>query len=162
MAKLAKKYALDMHSADTTLQNVFAAVGQTPNSVPFNKLVLRQQAVLRPYNIMLTLSICLLVLTTLCPLYFYFHKGSAPSAFLTLGEHSATTEVISLELLPSHIMVDMEASKLVTASGETYPAVSYDYETHTITFPYCGEECNIYIAADDGSSLQLVFTPTKE
>lgn len=162
MPRLTKKYALDMRSADTALQNVFAAVGQTPNSVPFNKLVLRQKAVLKPYNILLAVTICLLLLTAIVPLFFYFNRGKAPTGFLTLGEHSATTEEITLELLPAHIMVDMEASKLVTMSGETYPAISYDYETHTITFPYCGEECNIYVAADDGSSLQLVFTPTEE
>lgn len=162
MSKLTKKYELDMRSADTALQNIFAAVGQVPNSVPFNKLVLRQKAVLKPYNILLTISICLLILTILFPLYFYLNRSTAPSGFLTLGEHDATTEAITLELLPAHIMVDMEASKLITISGETYAPITYDYDTHTITFPYCGGECNIYIAADDGSSLQLVFTPTEE
>lgn len=158
-----KKYALDIASADSALQNIFAAVGQTPNSVPFNKLVLRQKAVLKPYNIMLTICILLLVFTALCPLCFYVGKPSASMpGYVTLGTHSATEEEICLEILPPYMMVDLNASQLITVSGKTYAPLGYNYDTHTIAFPYPGEECNIYIYCDNDASLQLVFTPTQQ
>ena len=158
-----KKYALDISSADTALQNIFAAVGQTPNSVPFNKLVLRQKAVLKPYNIMLTICILLLAATVICPLCFYVNKPTAAMpGHVTLGSHSATDEKITLEVLPPYMMVDVSSSELITVSGETYAPLGYDYNTHTITFPYPGEECNIYIYCDNDCSLQLVFTPTQQ
>lgn len=163
MTAFNKKYALDIASADTALQNIFAAVGQTPNSVPFNKLVLRQKAVLKPYNIMLTICIILLVITAFCPLYFYLNRPTAvmPGS-VTLGSHSATEEEICLEILPSYMMVDVASSKLVTVSGKTYAPLRYDYSTHTITFPYPGEECNIYVYCDNDCTLQLLFTPTQQ
>lgn len=158
-----KKYALDIASADSALQNIFAAVGQTPNSVPFNKLILRQKAVLKPYNIMLAICILLLAATAFCPLYFYANKPTKGiPGYVTLGTHSATDKEITLEILPPYMLVDTGASELITTSGKTYAPLGYDYNTHTITFPYPGEECNIYIYCDNDCSLQLLFTPTQQ
>ena len=44
MFRKKKTYQMDIKSADTTLQNIFAACNETPNTVPFDKLLLRQKA----------------------------------------------------------------------------------------------------------------------
>ena len=44
------KYEMNIDTANEILQNVFAAESKTPNTVPFDKLVLRQKANTRFYN----------------------------------------------------------------------------------------------------------------
>lgn len=56
-----------MALADETLQNVFEACSRTPNTVPFDKLVLKQKAATKKYNILLLWTSVILALTAVLP-----------------------------------------------------------------------------------------------
>ena len=63
-----KKYQMDMDTANAALQNILAACDQAPNTIPFDKIVLRQKANTKPYNRLIVLTAVLLLLTFLSPL----------------------------------------------------------------------------------------------
>ncbi|MCH5276083.1 MAG: hypothetical protein J1E65_09590 [Lachnospiraceae bacterium] len=63
-----KKYHMNVEQADATLQKVFAACEQSPNSTSFDKLLLRRQLNTRILDNMLLLTTIILVLTFLSPL----------------------------------------------------------------------------------------------
>ncbi len=65
-----KTYQMDMDTANTALQNIFAACEKTPNTIPFDKLVLRQSAYTKPFDNLLIILTIALTLTILAPLPF--------------------------------------------------------------------------------------------
>ncbi len=62
-------YEIDMIQANNTLQNVFAACNQAPNTIPFDKLVLRNQLDTKIYNRLLIITSIALLFTFLSPLF---------------------------------------------------------------------------------------------
>ena len=155
-----KKYQLDIKSADRTLQSVFAACNVTPNTVPFDKLLLRQQVRLRPYNIRLAATFLLLLVTLCTPLPFhYFYHESGKIHDITLEQHYVDGDILYIKVEPCHGSIDRNNSYLITASGERVDVLSYDSENHIIAFPYLSEECNIYIPGENNSTRHLLYTP---
>ncbi len=155
-----KQYQLDIQSADQTLQSVFAACNVAPNTVPFDKLLLREQARLRPYNIRLTITFILLLLTISTPLLFhYFYSQSGEIHVITLDQHYVEDNTLYIKVEPCHGSIDRNNSYLITASGERIDVLSYDKENHILAFPYLTEECNIYIPGENNSTLHLLYTP---
>lgn len=65
--KKQKKYEINIDRANDILQNVFAAESKTPNTIPFDKLVLRAKPDTRRYDIPLCLAVLLLILTLISP-----------------------------------------------------------------------------------------------
>ena len=61
------RYEMDIKLANETLQNIFAACDRAPNTIPFDKLVLRQKTNTRLYNILLIITAILFLLTLLFP-----------------------------------------------------------------------------------------------
>lgn len=155
-----KEYQIDIQSADKTLQSVFAACNVEPNTVPFDKLVLRQQARLKPYNIRLVATLLLLLLTLSTPFPFhYFYSQSSKVHVITLDQHYVEDNILYIKVDPCHGSIDRNNSYLITASGERIDVLSYDQENHILAFPYLPEECNIYIPGENNSTLHLLYTP---
>ena len=65
-----KKYHMNIEQADATLQKVFAACKQSPNTTSFDKLLLRRQLNTRFLDNLLILTAIILLLTFLSPLIF--------------------------------------------------------------------------------------------
>lgn len=63
-----KKYHMNKEQADATLQKVFAACEQSPNTTSFDKLLLHRQLNTRLLDNMLILTAIILLLTFLSPL----------------------------------------------------------------------------------------------
>ena len=63
-----KIYKMDPGQANSALQNIFAACDQTPNTIPFDKLLLRQKLNTRKYDILLCVIALALFFTFLSPL----------------------------------------------------------------------------------------------
>lgn len=77
------KYEMNMDTANTILQNVFASESKIPNTVPFDKLVLRQKANTRFYDRILIILFLVLLLTFLSPLAFTPLTGNPNIDFLS-------------------------------------------------------------------------------
>lgn len=64
-----KKYQMNIEQADATLQKVFAACKQSPNTTSFDKLLLRRQLNTKLLDNLLILTAIILLLTFLSPLF---------------------------------------------------------------------------------------------
>lgn len=64
-----KKYQMNIEQADATLQKVFAACKQSPNTTSFDKLLLRRQLNTKLLDNLLIATAIILLLTFLSPLF---------------------------------------------------------------------------------------------
>ena len=157
------KYSMDMEIANQTLQNIFAACDAPPNTVPFDKLVLRQRAHTR--------TICYAKwLCFLCLLFILVE----PLAFQGFPSHLHTTEKANRIQVEKHYIqdgrfhiylsgshLDLKDSYISSTDGTVYPPESYDNGTGEVIFPYPGGEINIFISEGNDEYLQIVLTPKK-
>jgi len=157
-----KKYSIDNAAANEMLQNVFAAYNKEPNTIPFDKLVLRRKISTRSYKIGMFITAFLLLLTFLSPLAFphspakITNVNSSHSGIEIVGHH---IEKGIFYLTLSTDDIDYKDSYMVNADNVMFSAISFDEKTCTIEFPYNKEEVNIFIFTNDGGTLQLLLTP---
>ena len=152
---------MDMDMANATLQNILAACDQAPNTIPFDKLVLRQKLNTGVYNRLLMITAVILILTFLSPLtvvpvaeMLAKNDSSTP----VLLDNYVKEDMLYLELSGEHII--FTEAYLETADGKQYFALSYDASHNIICFPYFGEsESNIYIPVENQSTLHFLVTP---
>lgn len=159
-----KKYSMDLHAADNTLQNVFAACNQKPNKVPFDKIVSRSRQNLFSDNLFILLSIVLLLVTFFLPLCFPygdFLMSASPSVnrSLSVEKHSLTTKDFTISFSGS--VVDAGATYMEDEAGNKYLPLQYTRSNNTLIFPFYGGECNLYVYDIDGKCLHLLLCPRK-
>lgn len=158
--KKKKKYRMDMKQADSTLQNIFAACEQKPNTIPFDKLILRQKLNTRIYDRLLTLTAFLLLITFLSPLAVapvagLFSDGSPGK--VELIHDSMSDAILSLTLSGEGIQFEQAYQEL--PDGTIEKPVSYDKETLTICFRYHETEANIYIPVENAPVFHILVSP---
>lgn len=154
-----KSYQLNKKQADATLQKVFEACQQPPNTIPFDKLLLRQKLNTCFYDCLIALTGILLLLTFLSPLMV-----SPVSSLLqekeghaTLVSHTLEGDTLCLTLSGEGILY--EEAYQETADGITEGALSYDQKTQTLCFTYYETETNIYIPLKNAPTLHLLLSP---
>ena len=160
MFRKKKTYQMDIKSADTTLQNIFAACNETPNTVPFDKLLLRQKAHTRNYDILLAIIALIIFITLLAPLPFLAFREHVNYSPVILEEHYVSNDRLHLVLDTGNHEIKYEEAYLVSATGTVYEIVSYDDSAHSLCFPYVPYECNIYIPYGNDLQLHLLISPT--
>ncbi len=160
MFRKKKTYQMDIKSADTTLQNIFAACNETPNTVPFDKLLLRQKAHTRNYDILLAIIALIIFITLLAPLPFLAFRETVNYSPVILEEHYVSNDRLHLVLDTGNQEIKYEEAYLVSATGTVYEIVSYDDSAHSLCFPYVPYECNIYIPYGNDLQLHLLISPT--
>ena len=160
MFRKKKTYQMDIKSADTTLQNIFAACNETPNTVPFDKLLLRQKAHTRNYDILLAIIALIIFITLLAPLPFLAFRETVNYSPVILEEHYVSNDRLHLVLDTGNHEIKYEEAYLVSATGTVYEIVSYDDRAHSLCFPYVPYECNIYIPYGNDLQLHLLISPT--
>lgn len=110
--KKKKQYDIDMKTANQTLQNVFAACNQEPNTIPFEKIVLRQKARTLSMHICMWLSLIFLILTLLTPLCFrneIFQVRDVNDAsyhYMTVVDHYFEGDYFTIKLKGENIDYD--------------------------------------------------------
>lgn len=62
-----KTYQMDVAQASSALQNIFAACDQAPNTIPFDKIILRQKLNTQIYIRLIIITLIVLLLTFLSP-----------------------------------------------------------------------------------------------
>lgn len=159
-----KKYQMDITLANETLQNVFSACEKEPNTIPFDKILLRQKPATKVFTVGKWITILMLVLTFLAPLAFKpspanLSNVSGISKNLSIVNHHITDGQLYIQFSGSSI--DAEKCYMITITGETIAPLSMDPLTNTIAFQYLEEETNIYIMSMDQSNMQILVSPKK-
>lgn len=155
-------YHIDLDKANTTLQNVFAACDQTPNTIPFDKLLLRQKVNTRVYNRLLIITATILLFTFLSPFIIVpvstaLERITAPEPVTLLNDY-LENDILYLKLSGDGILY--EEAYLETVDGHRESVISYDIEEQIIALPYIeGKEANIYIPVENGTPFHLLLSP---
>ncbi|MCH5270249.1 MAG: hypothetical protein J1E83_05815 [Lachnospiraceae bacterium] len=156
-----KRYQMNVAQADATLQKVFAACKQSPNTTSFDKILLRRQLNTKLMDNMLVLTAIILLLTFLSPLGIasvnaVFPGKESPSQ-VTLLSDNMTDGVLCLTLSGSGILYGDAYQE--TETGIVEKAISYDKNAGTICFTYYGTVTNIYIPLENAPVFHLVLAP---
>lgn len=156
-----KRYQMNMAQADATLQKVFAACKQSPNTTSFDKILLRRQLNTKLLDNMLIMTAIILLLTFLSPLAIAsvnaLFPGKEPPSEVTLLSDTMTDGVLCLSLSGNGILYDDAYQE--TETGIVEKAVSYDKHAGTICFTYYGTVTNIYIPLENAPAFHLVLAP---
>lgn len=158
------KYSMDMKTANETLQKVFAACDTPPNTIPFDKIVLRQKAHTRTFFIGKWICFICLLLVLIAPLAFH----NSPSA----NSHTAS-EMTDMKIERHYIKdnkfmiylsgpgLNLSYSYAITQDGTIYYPDYYNNETGELVFPYLNKPLNIFISRDEDEFMQVILTPKK-
>ena len=155
------KYSMDMQTANDILQNVFLAGEQAPNTIPFDKLVLRGKARTTLISVALWISTVMLVLILLSPLAFrssFKVEDHGVGNSVRITSHQLYTDVFVLLIAGDH--VDYDAIYALKNDGTpVYPThIRFVNDEIEVTLPYDGSALNIYIPDDNGNTLQAVLS----
>jgi len=153
---------MDMERANATLQNVFAACDQAPNTIPFDKLVLRQKMNTRIYNRMIAITALLIALTFVSPLVIVPMANVTNDIFLpkpvSVLKDYVENDILYLQLEGDHILYG--EAYMESTDGTVYAPISYDKKQGIIAFLYLSdEESNIYIPVRGAEAVHLLLTP---
>ena len=160
-------YSIDITKANETLQNVFAVCDHIPNTIPFDKLVLRQKAKTRCFTIGKYISGLFIVLLFLVPFVFphspitLTKNSNSTGTDVSITNHYISEGKFVLTLSGDDIDYSRCYASSLNSDGtyEDYPIISCDPDEHTIVFTYPKKTLNIYIYTEDGECLQLLLTP---
>ncbi|MBP5384285.1 MAG: hypothetical protein J6Y57_04860 [Lachnospiraceae bacterium] len=156
------KYTMDMATANNILQNVFIAGEQKPNTIPFDKIVLRSKAKTTLVTACMWIGIVMLLLTLLSPLAF-----TSQEFRITQDEADESVQIVSHQLYTSEFVMMIEGNKLdyrnvyaAKSDGSIiYPSrIRFVNDNTEITIPYDGAELNIYIPDTDGNVIQAILS----
>lgn len=156
------KYKMNIETANTALQNVFAACDKAPNTIPFDKLLLREKLNTHIYNRLLVIVLSVLLFTFLSPLAIvpaseFLESRFAPEK-VQLADDYVKDGLLFIQLTGDNIL--FEDAYLEKADGSVIPVLSYDKKSKTLCFPFVEEqESNIYIPVKDSSPLHLLLSP---
>lgn len=168
--KKKKKYEMDVTLANETLQNVFNACNKKPNSIPFDKILLRQRASTKLFSFGKWLSLVMLLITFFLPLAFFNGNDTLLRNYemqinenrnsLTLLDYYVKENILYLKLDQSNIAVDQCYLQLIDQT--IVPFLSFDVESNLLSFPYPDESANIFIYGEGESFLHLFITPKND
>lgn len=158
------KYSMDMETANETLQKVFAACDTPPNTIPFDKIILRQKAHTKIFFIGKWICLLCLLLILLAPLVFF----NSSSGF----SHTAN-EMTNMKILKHYIKDDkfiiyvsgsdlhLNYSYASTSDGNIFLPDYYNNETGELIFSYPYKPLNIFISCNEDEFLHIILTPKK-
>ena len=155
-----KSIQLDIELADATLQSIFEACDLSPNSIPFDKIVLRQKVETIYFNTCILFCIPFLLVTLLAPIPFllinHHNQKQAASNSIRIEKDYLDEDIIYFKL---SVAVDPNACHLILSDGSFIEPMSYDNLTKTIAFPYPDTEASIYMETPNDVSAVVLVTP---
>lgn len=159
-----KTYSLDVKTAGKMLENVFNACDTTPNKVPFDKIVLQSRQNLFSDNLIIVLSIVIVLLTFVCPLFFphspiFVSVDSAYERTLSVMDHEMTGDTFKITF--DGAPLDLENCYMLGFDDSIVKPCEYIRSTNTIVFPVEFQEYNIFIFDVNGKCIHLLLSPKK-
>lgn len=157
-----KKYNMDIDTANDILQNVFAAEKVTPNTIPFDMIVLKGMAQTLLVRVCILIASVMLTLLLLAPLAFRstsdFKVSEGSAHEISIMEH----QLYETEFIMLIKGKDIDYTKVYARKNDgsvIFPTrIQYVNSNTEITFPYDGEALNLYIPDMDGHVLQAVLS----
>lgn len=156
-----KIYSINKKAANETLQNVFAACEQTPNTQSLDALLFKNIANTTLVKFGKWMSVALLVLILLCPLVFYMagrqtqvrpHKADIAVTSHYMDEENG---LFVMELAGSNIDYDGIYAK--TMDGSVIRPMETDVNG-TVKFHFTSGTLNIFIPDTEGGVVQAVLS----
>lgn len=159
-----KKYTMDMTEANNTLQNIFDACDVSHNTVPFDKIVIKQKESTRYIKYARILAIVFLILVVMSPLCFKNDSGltidyKSDIHTITVIEHQLYNNSFVMRLNGKNI--DYNNIFAIKSDGAIVYPTSVDETTGSITLPYDGSALSITITDFDGHTLNAVLAERK-
>lgn len=160
-----KKYNMDMNTANQTLQNVFAACSQAPNTVPFDKLMLKGLAQTALVTACKWIAAGFLLLILVAPLAFRNSDFSVSSKSfresISITDHQLYEHEFKMVLNGSDVDYDNIYAKKPDGTFVFPSSVNISNDTMIVTIPYDGISLNIYIPDKNGKTLQAILSERK-
>ena len=138
------------------LQNVFKAAGQAPNTVPFDKLLLRQKAKIGNLIAARMTAAVFLVFICICPLFFRpaLKDVTGPE----IVKDSLENDVLSITLTDRGTGVYFEGVYAKEDDGTIVKPSLTDSDKSMIEFEHPEKSLNIYIPDYAGNTTHALFT----
>lgn len=159
------QYQMDITTANAALQNIFAACDKSPNTIPFDKIMLRQKVNTKPLHTLMIITACLFAFTLVSP--FIVSPVSACIEKLMMGETVCLVtdyvqdDVLYLEFTGDNLLFEQAYAE--ASDGTRFYALSYDKELKQICFEYdSSTELNIYIPVRFSEPLHFLLSPYPE
>lgn len=153
-------YNMNSTEANRTLQNVFEACNQTPNTTSFDVIRVRNIANTTVVKMGKYIAIVFLMLVLISPL-----------PFVKASENAKTDRKPSRVDVVSHTLKDGEFTLILNGYGIAFDDIyckkedgevifpdSSDEETGKVVIPFDGKTLNIYIPCTDGKTVQAVLS----
>ncbi|MGN0402008.1 MAG: hypothetical protein ACI4HQ_07070 [Acetatifactor sp.] len=159
-----KNYKMNTAQANQALQSIFAACENKPNTIPFDKLLLRQKISTKKYDRLLMITYIILFLSFLSPLVI------VPFANQTLEWNmQEPVSMVDNYLEDGFLYLKIKGDNILYAEaylekldGTVIPVFSYDEKNKLLCFPYSDDsESNIYIPVKDSKPFHLLLIPRK-
>ena len=156
------KYNMDVDTANNILQNVFAAKEQSPNTIPFDKIILKSKARTTMVTSCMWVGIIMLCLVILSPLAF-----RSQDLKVTDYTKAKNLQIIEHQLFTEEFVMIVSGSKLdyqkVYAKKNdgtvVYPSkIRFINGNAEITIPYDGDALNLFIPDTDGNIMQAILS----
>lgn len=159
-----KKYTMNMTEANNTLQNVFDACNVSHNTVPFDKIMLRQKEATNYIKYARILAIVFLIFTMISPLFFRNNSvlkinNTSDIHTITVIDHQLYSDSFVLKLAGQNI--DYDNIYAVKSNGAILYPASLDKATGTVILPYDGNSLSINIPDLDGHVLSAILAERK-
>ena len=157
-----QKYNMDMTTANNILQNVFAAEQQSPNTIPFDAIVLKSKAHTTLVTSCMWIGIIMLCLTILSPLAF---RGQ--DLKVTDYSNAKGLQIVEHKLFTEEFVMMVSGSKLdyqkiyATKNDGTvvFPSrIRFINDNTEVTIPYDGDALNLFIPDTDGNIIQAILS----
>lgn len=158
------KYDMDLETANQTLQNVFAACNQTPNTIPFEKIILQKKAKTAAVATCKWISVVFLIATLLSPLCFYrsisVHGTLETLHHISIEEHYFENDCFTIKFKGDNINYNeisvIDENGTINSPDEIIPTES------TIRIYQPNGILNIYVPDYDGNTLHAVLSINKD
>lgn len=140
-----------MMSANNTLQNVFVACEKKPNTIPFDKIVLRRKADTKSACICKYITIIIILALIFVPLFAIQKKADVETELGTSSIHLTLED--NNYFFPSCYSINTEGLQDFAIKDPAY--------SNQLVFPYIGMNLHLYLCDEYGEYLHLIISPNK-
>ncbi len=154
--KQTDEYTIDTEVADQMLQNVFKSVGQKPNTIPFDKLLLRQKAKTGNLRIARAVAVAALIFTFIMP--FVFRKSYMDHTKPQIIQDYKEEGMLWIQLNDIDSGVDFSTIYAKTEDGTILLPAKIDAKAQKVAFEIKEKTLNIYISDYSGNVTHAVYT----
>lgn len=161
LRKRNKKYIINKKAANDTLQSVFEACEQQPNTKPLEVIEAWTIVNSTVVKVGLWMSVVLLAMVLAMPLAFVNCKEADDGlrdANVEVVDHYLDEEDGCFVMVLDGVEIDYDGIYAVSNEGKTVFPESTEESTGEVRIPFASGTLNIYIPKSDGTYMQAVLS----